>query len=167
MQSRFGVGRPANPDRSAVRNRVPLRKHYETVENIPFEEGRQRRLPPRPGHPKGIWPERTLRWWDNIRVMPHAKLWEDSDWDFATETAMIHAMFWQEGETKLATELRLRERLMGCTWEARVSAGIIYSDPEPAPLADVTALDAATARGARPAKATPRNRVRAIDPDGA
>lgn len=165
MHINGGVGRRPNPDRSAVRNRVPLSKELRRVVNTPFENGRNRELPPLP-RGKGLWHERTLKWWDTIRTMPHARLWSESDWDFAIETAVIYQAFWL-GDLKADTSLRIRERLMGCTYESRLSAGIVYAEPEPEPLAEVMPLVVVdTATVAKPKKTTPRSRVRAVDVDG-
>lgn len=162
-----GRGPMPREDRSTIRFRGKPDKSWQTVENTPFLAGRSRELPPLP-HGKGLWHGRTLAWWDNIRTMPHARLWTDTDWDFAIATARLHHEFWL-GDMKVETGLRIRERLMGVTWEARQSAGIKYAEPEPdtAPLAEVTQLPAGPASPAKPAKASPRSRVRAIDPDGA
>ena len=51
--------------------------------------------------------------------MPHARLWRESDWDFAVDTAALAARFYESNGTALAAELRQRERILGTTADAR------------------------------------------------
>lgn len=72
--------------------------------------------------------------------MPHCRLWSDSDWRFAFDTALIAAQL-VEGNNSLAGELRLRENKLGTTVDARMALRIRYVDPpEEATPAGVTRL---------------------------
>jgi hypothetical protein len=41
--------------------------------------------------------------------MPHAVLWQPSDWSFAPDTIEIAARFYEGGKATYASELRYRE----------------------------------------------------------
>lgn len=72
-----------------------------------------------PELPDGDWPQRTLDWWQNLRVSPMSQTWVDADWSFLVDTALIHAELWR-GDLKMAAELRLRMSQFGITPDARL-----------------------------------------------
>lgn len=72
-----------------------------------------------PDLPEGDWPQRTVEWWETLRVSPMAQTWVDADWSFLLDTAAIHAEF-SRGDLKLAGELRLRVSQLGVTPDARL-----------------------------------------------
>ncbi|GAA4685620.1 hypothetical protein GCM10023215_21050 [Pseudonocardia yuanmonensis] len=129
------TGRKPKPPGQAVNRNKPTHDWTE-VPRIPFEGG--------PDLPEGgvAWPAATVRWWDSVRRMPHAVLWDESDWRFALDTALIHAAM-HAGDVRVATELRNREKVLGTTMDFRRDLRIRYVDPEPeaAPAAPVTKLD--------------------------
>lgn len=89
------------------------------------------------------WPSETRKWWRTVSRMPHCVLWNESDWQFALDTAMVAAAF-HSGDARVANELRQREKIMGTTADARRDLRIRYVDEAP-PEADpaiVTAMDA-------------------------
>lgn len=124
-------------DRSQVRHRVPVAEWTE-VENVPFAEPPA--LPDRETQVSwadagtvavgASWPESTRRWWEVVSTMPHAKLWEESDWEFARATAEVHARTMEAWRGYTGTELRNREKLMGVFIEARRDLRIRYVDPK-------------------------------------
>jgi hypothetical protein len=116
--------RPPAVDRSLVRNRVPV-KPWTEVPNVPYEPGRSHELP----GCSAVWCEPTKAWWDSIRTMPHVVAWSESDWQFAYTTALLHQAVWTGDDPGKVGELRMRERLMGCTAESRVTLRIRYIDP--------------------------------------
>ena len=61
--------------------------------------------------------------------MPHCVLWGDSDWEFAIDTAIIHGQWVREGRSNQAAEVRMREKLLGTTMDARRDLRIRYIDP--------------------------------------
>ena len=61
--------------------------------------------------------------------MPHCILWQDSDWAFAIDTAMVHAMA-NHGIISAMAELRMREKVMGTTVDSRRDLRIRYVDFE-------------------------------------
>lgn len=128
------------------RHRVPPVHDWTEVENVPYE-GEVPLLPQRWGLDKeeGIkvhleWPARTRQWWRVVSSMPHCVLWTEADWHYALDTAEVHARF-IEGSN--GTELRIREKLLGLTLDARRDLRIRYVEPRPesAVPAGVTRLD--------------------------
>lgn len=121
-------------DRSQVRHRVAV-LDFTDIPDVPFDGPK---LPARYRFAGGAderiaWPKATLRWWETIRVMPHAKDWTPTDWESAFATAEIHARL-QEG-TRYGgtfTELRARERKMGVTADDRRDQRIRYVKPSEA-----------------------------------
>lgn len=92
------AGRKPNPDRSAVINRNKVAEFTEVPE-VPFEDGPKLRKRATDGVSvmavgaanSPDWPQATLDWWDDIRRMPHAALWDDTAWRFAMDCAEVHA----------------------------------------------------------------------------
>jgi hypothetical protein len=57
--------------------------------------------------------------------MPHCVLWDEDDWQFAFDTALVAANF-HAGQMARANELRTREKIMGTTLDARRDLRIRY-----------------------------------------
>jgi hypothetical protein len=74
------------------------------VPNTPYTgPGSDRDLPPMDG---GIrWYPQVEAWWEIVRVMPHCRLWEASDWMFAGGAPA--------GATPITAAKSRRERLAG------------------------------------------------------
>jgi len=70
----------------------------------------------------------NLAWWEAVRRMPHCRLWTETDWRFAIETARLVEEFWR-GELGRAAELRLRSAKLGLTHEDRLKLRIRYVEP--------------------------------------
>jgi hypothetical protein len=129
------------------------------VPNTPYTgPGSDRDLPPMDG---GIrWYPQVEAWWEIVRVMPHCRLWEASDWMFAIMTAYQWQNWWGEYyggtvHTTASTELRRREDQMGFTLEARRKLGIRYVDPAQAGQEQPTEPEPEPAAGGAPVGATP------------
>lgn len=83
--------------------------------------------------------KRTRTWWNALIQMPHCILWQASDWAFAVDTAMVHAMA-NHGSMAAMAELRMREKVMGTTVDARRDLRIRYVEfEEEAPVLEVVA----------------------------
>lgn len=108
-----------------TRDRNPRAHEWVEVEEVPFT-GDVPKLPQR----KGGWPSRTKRKWAAWSRMPHAKLWGESEWDFAIDSLELAAQF-HEGNARVATELRNRERVLGTTADYRRDLRIRYVPPKP------------------------------------
>ena len=65
------------------------------------------------------WPEQTLTWFDSWRDSPRTDSWDDSQWQYLIDTALVHAEIWGSGNTAMMGELRSRESYMGLTFDAR------------------------------------------------
>jgi hypothetical protein len=139
------AGRKLKPEEER-RNRTAPTHEWTEVERIPYE-GDVPLLPQRWGLDpiEGVkvrlqWPARTRQWWRVISSMPHCVLWDEADWSYALDVAEVHARF-VEGAN--GTELRIREKLLGNTMDARRDLRIRYVDPRPEQTraAGVTNLD--------------------------
>lgn len=77
--------------------------------------------------------------------MPHARLWGEADWQFASDTIELAvAAFTGGAKGGLLAELRYREKIMGTTWSARQDMRISYTvaaQQKPSPPSDVAILD--------------------------
>ena len=139
------AGRKPKGDRSQTRHRVPPTHDWAEVEDTPYD-GARPKLPtryltdPQTGKPIRVsWPAATRRWWETVSTMPHCRLWTAADWEFALETAEVHARF-MSGTN--GTELRIRQKLLGTTLDARRDLRIRYVAPRPVtPAGKVTRLD--------------------------
>lgn len=129
--------------------RHPLTHDWVDVPDVPFR-GCECPEPGGPGCGGAHIPKcpsrriATKQWWTGVTAMPHCVLWSPMDWQYALDTARIHAAF-AGGDFARAAELRIRERIMGTTVEARrdlriryVSAVAIATDVEQPP-ADIGA----------------------------
>jgi hypothetical protein len=117
------AGRKPN-EGQPVRHRHKPTHEWTEVEAVPFE-GAPKLPKPDPGR---SWPSATVRWWKAISRMPHCVLWDESDWIFALNTALVAAAF-HGGDIKAATELRQREKVMGTTVDSRRDLRIRYIEP--------------------------------------
>jgi hypothetical protein len=115
------TGRKPKPD-GQKRNRMKPVHDWVEVQDVPFSSGR-----PLPRAPRwvGQWPAATKRWWATVSTMPHCVLWDNSDWGFAEDTALLAARF-HEGDVRVATELRNREKVLGTTIDFRRDLRIRY-----------------------------------------
>jgi hypothetical protein len=138
------AGRKSKPPEER-RNRHAPTHEWTEVPDVPFVGGPP--LPPRwmLDKSEGVkvrteWPARTKNWWRAVSAMPHCVLWSETDWAFALDVAETHARF-IEGTS--GAELRIREKILGTTMDARRDLRIRYVKPreEPATVAGVTNLD--------------------------
>lgn len=99
---------------------------WTEVVDVPFEDGVSRELLPLGRNKK--WHALVVRWWKVVRIMPHCVLWNEADWIFAEETALMKHEYIssEEKHTTAATEIRRREDQMGTTLEARRKLRIRY-----------------------------------------
>lgn len=118
-------------DRNEVRHRNPATHEWEEVVDTPYLGDRpslpeQLTMMSRGGntYEMQVLPE-VKQWWSAVSTMPHCKLWADSDWQFALATAAIAQQAWM-GNTGASAELRMREKIMGTTWDSRRDLRIKY-----------------------------------------
>jgi hypothetical protein len=127
---------PGTKPAEAKRRRNKDAIEWQEVDAVPFSGPK---LPTK--MPDGrTWPKRTQEWWAVVSSMPHCCLWDESDWQFALDTATLAAQF-HAGDMKLATELRNREKVLGTTMDFRRDLRIRYVEPAIEAPAGVTAID--------------------------
>ena len=105
------------PQERKVNRNQPTHEWVEVL-NVPYEGERPS---------IGRVPAATKHWWAVISTMPHCALWEPADWQFAVDTARVHAAF-AKGDMGRAQELRVREKAMGTTMDARRDLRLRYVD---------------------------------------
>jgi hypothetical protein len=108
------------------------------VDSTPFDG------PMLPAHRRNgtPWPDWTHEMWDAWRTLPHARLWHESDWEFARDTIELASRaFDDSARVGLLTELRYREKVLGTTWSARQDMRLRYTEPSIATPAPVSKLD--------------------------
>src|SRR5688572_21449163 len=116
--------KPKEADQKVTR--VPLTHDWTDVADVPYA-GDVPRI--------GTVGPATKDWWSRLTKMPHCILWAPTDWRFAMDTALIHNAF-SLGDLARAQELRVREKQMGTTYDARRDLRIRYvavveeSEPE-------------------------------------
>lgn len=135
---------------------------YVDVPDSPYAgPGSQRDLPDIQGLP---WYEPTIGWWQIVRAMPHCRLWTESDWLFAIETAVLKNQLWGEMfggaiPSALLTEIRHRENMLGLSMEARRKLGVRYVDPAAFPD-EQPAVEAKPAGNVKDISKAPSRRAR-------
>lgn len=134
------------PSERPVVHRVKPTVDWTEIVNVPYS-GPVPELPLsrtvlKDGEPIEIPLEtRTRNWWNAVTKMPHCILWQDSDWMFAVDTAMVHAQA-SHGSVSAVAELRQREKIMGTTVDSRRDLRIRYVEPEVEPILElVTNID--------------------------
>ena len=91
----------------------------------------------------------TKAWWAMICSLPHAKLWDDGEWQYALTTAVVadNAML---GSSAAATQLNIREKVIGTIPDYRRALRLRYTDPETGEVIRTTGMP--TGRNAPSAK---------------
>jgi hypothetical protein len=108
------------------------------VEQVPFK-GLALSPHRRDGSP---WPNGIASKWRAWSRMPHAKFWNEADWEYTRDTIELAAAAYADGsKVSLWAELRLREKQLGTTWSARQDMRIRYTEPSSSPPATVSKLD--------------------------
>lgn len=71
----------------------------------------------------------TRRWWKVVTFIPHCALWDSGEWQFAVTSAIV-ANNVHYGINAAVAQLRVRERAMGTTPDARRALRIRCVDPD-------------------------------------
>jgi hypothetical protein len=135
------AGAKPKPQGQSRTRHKPVHEWTEVVD-VPFVGAPK--LPPNRlgGKP---WPRLTRGWWKAISTMPHCKLWNSGDWQFALDAALVAADF-HDGNVRSATELRNREKVLGTTVDYRRDLRIRYVPVPEVGSAEVASLDDFRAR---------------------
>lgn len=125
------AGPKPQEDRTQVRHRNPETHEWQEVLDTPYV-GAKPQLPElatmmsRGGNTYTTpYLAETREWWRVLSSMPHCSLWTDSDWQFALTSAPIANQVFM-GNASAAAELRMREKMMGTTWDSRRDLRIKY-----------------------------------------
>ncbi len=73
--------------------------NWVEVEDAPFDDGP---VPPKRRRSGEQWLDGIKATWDAWRSMPHTRLWQASDWQFARDTLEVAARFYDGGPVGLA-----------------------------------------------------------------
>ena len=87
------------------------------------------------------WTPALRQRWVAWSTMPHCRLWQASDWEFALDTLEIAARFYATSAATWSTELRYREKVMGTTHDSRTGMRIRYVEPAAPPHSPVANID--------------------------
>lgn len=108
------AGTKPKPEGQAVNRTKPSFEWIE-IPDIPFTGAPKLPAKRSNGEPRHPY---TKRWWNAISRMPHCVLWDKEDWELAFETAELKDAF-NYGGLSYAPEMRIREKLMGTTWDSK------------------------------------------------
>lgn len=122
---------PGREPKDRRHGRTPLAEWTEVVDR------------PQPGRKlptfSGVrWRAPVRDWWETVSTLPHTALWNEGDWQFAVDTALLKQQWWDQFTSKTTTphttlvaEIRRREDQLGTTVEARRKLRIRYVPAEP------------------------------------
>ena len=119
-------------------NRHPPFHRWTEVEDAPYDGWPAVPKRRRSGEP---WPDGIRDKWAAWSSMPHCRLWQPSDWEFAIDALEVAAKFYEGGTVGMAAELRNREKVMATTSDARQGLRIRYVSPAVDAPASVTSHD--------------------------
>lgn len=143
------------PKDASLRRRTNSPDEWLDVPNVPYTG-------PSPDLPDTRWAGNhqvsllpaTYEWWETIRSMPHAALWDRAEWQFALDTAILADMLYR-GNPSVGAQLSTRMRHMGATADSRRAMRIRYVDPDTGE--EVRTTGTPTGRKAPHARSTKRN----------
>jgi hypothetical protein len=78
--------------------------------------GKKPNLPSVEGQP---WCTETKRWYKAWRDSTATDSWDDRQWQFLFDTALVHMAVWYDGDLSKVGELRAREAQMGLSFDAK------------------------------------------------
>lgn len=96
-------------------------------------DSRKPNLPKVEGQP---WCAETKRWFNAWRDSPATDSWDDRQWQFLFDTALVHMAVWYDNDLTKVGELRARETQMGLDFEVKASGG---SSPKKASVLQLVA----------------------------
>lgn len=132
----MAVPGPKPAAEESKRFRGGLTHEWTAVVDVPFEGPvpvelpATRMLADREGPYRAKLTKAAKTWWATVSTMPHCRLWTDSDWLFALETALVADNFYRSGDMGSARELRNRAKILGTTADARRDLRIRYVAPD-------------------------------------
>ena len=74
----------------------------------------------KPDLPDGTdWCAETREWFASWRDSPRTDGWDDPQWQFLFDTAIVHSLIYESMQFQWLQELRQRELLMGLTFDPK------------------------------------------------
>lgn len=74
----------------------------------------------KPKLPEDIpFPEETVKWFEGWRNSPRSDDWDELQWQYLIDTALVHSAVWGSQDFSMLGELHKRLAYMGLTFEAR------------------------------------------------
>ena len=85
---------------------------------MPANSNHKPNLPRVEGQP---WCAETKRWFNAWRDSPSTDSWDNRQWQFLFDTALVHMAVWYDGDLTKVGELRAREAQMGLSFDAKAA----------------------------------------------
>ena len=63
------------------------------------------------------WPEETMKWYEAWRSSPRTDEWDEAQWQYMYDTALVHSAVWGSQDFGMVGELRARLSYMGLNFE--------------------------------------------------
>lgn len=96
------------------------------------------------------WPDETIAWFESWRDSQRSETWDEAQWQYLYDTALVHAAVWG-GDMSLLPELRTRLQYMGLRFDAAPTAEAGNAKKEKTTLEIIQGRRAEKARRARAA----------------
>jgi hypothetical protein len=92
----------------------------------------------KPGLPAAVnWPEATVEWFDAWRSSPRTDGWDEAQWRYMFDTALVHAHLWESGNLAMTGELRLRLAALGLAFGPQKAPTQIINNEKVTPLDEI------------------------------
>jgi hypothetical protein len=74
------------------------------------------------------WPPATKQWFESWRASPRTDGWDEAQWQYMFDTALVHALVWGKQDTAMLAELRQRTRCLGLTFDIAKEPPVVRVD---------------------------------------
>jgi hypothetical protein len=98
------------------------------------------------------WSKHTTEWFNSWRDSPRTDDWDDVQWRYLFDTALVHNKVWGSGAIALMGELRIRLSYLGLTFDVAKATVKIVDSKKVTPLDEI--------RKRREKRGTPTRRTR-------
>ena len=68
------------------------------------------------------WPPETREWFKAWRDSPRTDTWDDAQWQYLFDTAVVHSLVYAAQQFQYLQELRVREQAMGLSFAPMAEA---------------------------------------------
>jgi hypothetical protein len=83
------------------------------------------------------WPEATVKWFEAWRKSPRTDGWDEVQWQYMFDTALVHASIWGSDLTLGLPELRMRLAYLGLSFDPPKIAIQIVDSKKVTPLDEI------------------------------